>query len=103
MERYGVECEKLTPHEYYAVRQDVDLVAAIRNGSGASVTWRSPFQTKIPRNNTAPVDFFSCAARKNAPTVFILHPLMSPTHIPHTPMASRVNQLAPHPHTLPFH
>src|SRR5437867_8668423 len=33
MERYVAECEKLTPHEYYAVPQDVELVAAIRNGS----------------------------------------------------------------------
>src|SRR5260370_2606946 len=58
MERYVAECEKLTPHEYYAVRQDVDLVAAIRHGSGASVTWRRPIQTKFPPNNSARGDFF---------------------------------------------
>src|SRR5206468_11558251 len=81
MKRYVAECEKLTPHEYYAAPEDVDLVAAIRNGSGAWVTWRSPIQTKFPRNNAARADFFWCAARKNAPTVFMLHALMSATHI----------------------
>ena len=93
MERYVAECEKLTPHEYYAVRQDVDLVAAIRNGSGASVTWRSPIQTKFSRNNAARADFFWCAARKNAPTVFMLHALMSATHIGYRRWAARINEL----------
>src|SRR6266568_2061991 len=93
MERYVAECEKLTPHEYYAVRQDVDLVAAIRHGSGASVTWRSPIQTKFPRNNAARADFFWCAARKNAPTLFMLHALMSATHIGYRRWAARFNEL----------
>src|SRR5437879_8857794 len=93
MERYVAECEKLTPHEYYAVRRDVDLVAAIRNGSGASVTWRSPIQTKFSRNNAARADFFWCAARKNAPTVFMLHALMSATHIGYRRWAARINEL----------
>src|SRR4029077_2139677 len=54
MERYVVECEKLTPHEYYAAPSgscQVDLVAAIQNGNGSSLTWRSPIETKFPRNN----------------------------------------------------
>src|SRR6266853_4915109 len=93
MERYVAECEKLTPHEYYAVRQDVDLVAAIRHGSGASVTWRSPIQTKFPRNNAARADFFWCAARKHAPTLFVLHALMSATHIGYRRWAARFNEL----------
>src|SRR5438874_5129046 len=29
MERYVAECEKLTPHEYYAAREDADLARAI--------------------------------------------------------------------------
>src|SRR5437667_3910970 len=93
MERYVAECEKLTPHEYYAVRQNVDLVAAIRNGSGASVTWRSPIQTKFSRNNAARADFFWCAARKNAPTVFMLHAVMSATHSGSRRWAARINEL----------
>jgi 1-acyl-sn-glycerol-3-phosphate acyltransferase len=96
MERYVVECEKLTPHEYYAAPSGsgrIDLVAAIHNGHGYSVTWRSPIETTFPRNNDARADFFWCAARKNAPTVFMLHALMSATHIGYRRWAARFNEL----------
>jgi 1-acyl-sn-glycerol-3-phosphate acyltransferase len=96
MERYVVECEKLTPHEYYAAPSGscrIDLVAAIHNGNGSSVTWRSPIETTFPRNNNARADFFWCAARKNAPTVFMLHALMSATHIGYRRWAARFNEL----------
>src|SRR5216110_214755 len=69
MDRYVVECEKLTPHEYYAAPKDVDLARAIENGNGATVTWRSPIKTKFSPNNMARVDFFPCARGKTGPTV----------------------------------
>src|SRR5205807_1102989 len=97
MERYVAECEKLTPHEYYAVPKDVELVRAlaarpmnhqssrvanaIRDSRITSVRWRSPIETAFERNNTARIDFFPCARGQNAPTVFMLHALMSATHI----------------------
>jgi 1-acyl-sn-glycerol-3-phosphate acyltransferase len=96
MERYVVECEKLTPHEYYAAPSGscrIDLTAAIQNGNGSSLTWRSPIETKFPRNNAARADFFWSAARKNAPTVFMLHALMSATHIGYRRWAARFNEL----------
>jgi 1-acyl-sn-glycerol-3-phosphate acyltransferase len=94
MERYVAEYEKLTPREYYAAPSSsgrIELASAI--GSGASVTWRSPIETKFPRNNVARADFFWCAARKNAPTVFMLHALMSATHIGYRRWAARFNEL----------
>jgi 1-acyl-sn-glycerol-3-phosphate acyltransferase len=104
MERYVAECEKLTPREYYAAPQDVDLVRqtdglvpwrvrAIENGNGAAITWRSPIETKFPRNNIARADFFACARGKTAPTVFMLHALMSATHIGYRRWAARFNEL----------
>jgi len=66
MERYVVECEKLTPHEFYAARKDLGLVAAIQNGNGPSLTWRSPIETEFPRNNVARADFFPSARGKAA-------------------------------------
>src|SRR6267143_2125711 len=93
MERYVVECEKLTPHEYYAAPDDVDLVRAIENGNGAAITWRSPIETKFPRNNVARADFFPCPRGKTAPTVFMLHALMSATHIGYLRWAARFNEL----------
>jgi 1-acyl-sn-glycerol-3-phosphate acyltransferase len=93
MERYVVECEKLTAHEYYAAQEDVDLARAIKNGNGASITWRSPIETKFERNNAARADFFPCARGKTAPTVFMLHALMSATHIGYRRWAARFNEL----------
>jgi 1-acyl-sn-glycerol-3-phosphate acyltransferase len=101
MERYVVECEKLTPHEYYAAPNDVDpstslrtsLEAAIQNGNGSSLTWRSPIETEFPRNNVARADFFPCGRGKAAPTVIMLHALMSATHIGYRRWAARFNEL----------
>jgi len=93
MERYVAECEKLTPHEYYAAREDVDLARAIENGNGATVTWRSPIKTKFSPNNMARVDFFPCARGKTAPTVIMLHALVSATHIGYRRWAARFNEL----------
>jgi len=93
MDRYVVECEKLTPHEYYAAPKDVGLVAAIQNANGSSLTWRSPIETEFPRNNVARADFFPCGRGKAAPTVFMLHALMSATHIGYRRWAARFNEL----------
>ena len=93
MDRYVVECEKLTPHEYYAAPKDVGLIAAIQNGNGFLLTWRSPIETEFPRNNVARADFFPCGRGKAAPTVFMLHALMSATHIGYRRWAARFNEL----------
>ncbi len=91
MERYVTECEKLTAHDYYAVQHDVDLLSAIRNG--ASVTWRSPIETKFPANNIARADFFLCRRGWRAPMVLMLHALMSASHIGYRRWAARLNEL----------
>jgi 1-acyl-sn-glycerol-3-phosphate acyltransferase len=93
MERYVAECEKLTPREYYAARHDIALATAIRNGNDASITWRSPIETEFPRNNVARADLFPCARGKTAPTVIMLHALMSATHIGYRRWAARFNEL----------
>src|SRR5437762_971975 len=93
MERYVAECEKLTPHEYYATPKDVDLVATIQSGNGSSLTWRSPIETEFPRNNVARADFFPSGRGKAAPTVIMLHALMSATHIGYRRWAAQFNEL----------
>jgi 1-acyl-sn-glycerol-3-phosphate acyltransferase len=96
MERYVTECEKLTPHEYYAAPSGscrIDLPRAIENENGAAITWRSPIQTEFSKNNIARADFFSCARGRTAPTVFMLHALMSATHIGYRRWAARFNEL----------
>jgi len=93
MERYVAECEKVTAHEYYAAPEDVDLVRALRSENATTITWRSPVETKFERNNVARADFFPCARGKAAPTVFMLHALMSATHIGYRRWAARFNEL----------
>src|SRR5256885_2381646 len=90
MKRYVAECEKLTAHEYYAPPEDVDL--PIANADGEPITWRSPIETKFSQNNIARVDFFQCARGRTAPTVIMLHALMSATHIGYRRWAARFNE-----------
>ena len=93
MERYVVDCEKLTPREYYSAPRDVDLEAAIKNENATTISWRSPVQTSFERNNTARADFFPTARGKTAPTMFMLHALMSATHIGYRRWAAHFNEL----------
>lgn len=93
MERYVSECEKLTAREYYSAPEDVDLARAVRDGNPATVTWRSPIETKFGRNNSAHADFFWSSQGKSAPTVIMLHALMSATHIGYRRWATYFNQL----------
>jgi 1-acyl-sn-glycerol-3-phosphate acyltransferase len=91
MERYVVECEKLTPGDYYGVQQNADLASAL--GNGTTVTWQSPIETAFAANNVARADFFPCARGRSAPTVLMLHALMSATHIGYRRWAARFNEL----------
>src|SRR5437667_7241574 len=93
MERYVSACGKLTPHEYYSAPQDLDLAHALENENSASVAWRSPIQTRFERNNVARADFFPCRRGRTAPTVIMLHALMSATHIGYRRWAACFNDL----------
>jgi pimeloyl-ACP methyl ester carboxylesterase len=93
MERYVTQCEKLTPGEYYAAPSDADLARAIATANGSSVVWRSPIQTKFPRNNIARAEFFPSAHPRTAPTVIMLHALMSAADIGYRRWAMRFNEL----------
>ena len=109
MERYVAECEKMTAHDYYATPDDVDLAAFLSNGASsnqkrgsvdgirdsriARATWSSPVQTKFAANNVARADVFLCEQGWTAPTVLMLHALMSATHIGYRRWAARFNEL----------
>ena len=91
MECYVEECEKFTVHDFYAVPPNGGLASAI--GNGITVAWRSPVNTNFPANNIARADFFRCARGWNAPTVLMLHALMSASHIGYRRWAARFNEL----------
>src|SRR5438132_691069 len=91
MERYVTECEKLTAHDFYAVPRNGG--AATEIGNGEMLTWPSPIITKFPANNIARADFFRCTRDWSAPTVLMLHALMSATHIGYRRWAVHFNGL----------
>ena len=93
MERYVAECEKLTAHDFYAAPRDGEIASAIGDAYGATVTWRSPVDSKFPANNIARTDFFPCARGWSAPTVLMLHALMSASHIGYRRWAVHFNEL----------
>jgi len=88
MERYVVTCERLSPQEFYATPQanngngehdSKPTLAATSDSRMTTLNWRSPVETSFSENNAAHVDFFRTEARtwETAPTVFLLHSLMS--------------------------
>jgi hypothetical protein len=93
MERYVAECEKLTPQDFYAARPDNDVASALNGSYGATVTWRSPVETKFVANNTARADFFPSSRGWTAPTVLMLHAFMSARDTGYRRCAEHFNQL----------
>src|SRR6266498_4329410 len=92
MERYVEECERLTADQYYASPHDDNLAEALGNGH-ATITWRSPIETQFPENNIAHADFFPSKRGRSAPTVFILHALMSTSPVGYRRCAAHLNEL----------
>jgi 1-acyl-sn-glycerol-3-phosphate acyltransferase len=92
MERYLEECEQLTADQYYASPQDDNLAEALANDH-ATITWRSPIETQFSANNVARADFFPTKHHQSAPTVFILHALMSASRVGYRRCAERFHHL----------
>ena len=104
MERYLSACEGLSPQEYYVLpqpngsdgRPNSTQIGNGKHGSDmATLSWRSPIKTEFPANNTARADFFRTNALKwtEAPTVFLLHALMSSSPNGHHRWAKKFNEL----------
>jgi 1-acyl-sn-glycerol-3-phosphate acyltransferase len=92
MERYVEECERLTADQYYSSPRDHNLAERLQN-SHQAVTWRSPLESQFPANNVAHADFFPLERGRSAPTVFILHALMSTSCVGYRRCAEQFNKL----------
>jgi len=104
MEQYLTECESFSPHEYYVpprametngVSDSKPAVNGMRDSGMATLSWRSPIETAFPANNTARADLFRTNARSwmGAPTVFLLHALMSSSPTGYYRWAEKFNEL----------
>ena len=93
MERYVAECERLTPQEYYAAPYEPHVAKTLVNGH-ARIAWNSPIRTHFAANNIAHAEFFqSRGGGIRAPTVLLLHALMSTSRAGHRRCAERFNEL----------
>jgi 1-acyl-sn-glycerol-3-phosphate acyltransferase len=93
MVRYVAECERLAPQEYYATPYEPNLAKTLVNGH-ATVAWNSPVRTRFAANNIAHAEFFqSRGGGIRAPTVLLLHALMSTSRAGHRRWAERFNEL----------
>ena len=103
MERYLIKYEQFSPQQYYVFPQahtrngepnSKPTVDSIRESRMATLSWRSPIETAFHANNVARADFFRWNARKwqEAPTVFLLHSLMSSSPAGYHRWAERFNE-----------
>ena len=104
MERYVAKCERLTAQEYYAAPDGIDPFNSASRANGpathviadscvTSLRWSSPIKTQFPVNNVAHADFLPCPKGIGAPTIFLLHALMSTSRVGHHRCATQFNEL----------
>ena len=104
MERYVITYEPLSPREYYSVSEklacngELEFKPALdgkRDPDMAMLSWHSPIETAFTANNVARVDFFRSDAQnwEGAPTVFLLHALMSSSPAGYHRWAKSFNEL----------
>lgn len=91
MEKYLADCERLTIHEYYACPPEADRTQDVAGRS--IISWNSPIKTQYPANDIARVELFPCSRGWSAPTVLMLHALMSATRIGYRRWALHFNRL----------
>src|SRR3954468_24757989 len=77
MTHYVDECDRMTVNEYYAAPPGIGPGDPFRNGS--HLTWPSPIRTAFAANDVARANLFPCSKGWSAPTVLILHSLLSAT------------------------
>lgn len=78
LERYIAHHEPLTRDDYYAVARALEGEAPAPPGGGPPVLrWPTPIPSGYAENDRVHADLFPCAAGWGAPTVLLLHALMS--------------------------
>lgn len=92
MEHYVAKCATLTPAEFYVIPSN-GQIGDMLDDSRHSISWRSPVQTKFPANDVARADLFPCSRGWSAPTVIMLHSLLSASRIGYRRCAGRFNGL----------
>lgn len=85
LERYIEECSALAMEEFYAAPSAEIRVLSNR------LEWQSPIQTGYAENDRVHVNLFECDAGPAAPTIFLLHALMSTSDAGYREWARKFN------------
>jgi pimeloyl-ACP methyl ester carboxylesterase len=102
LEEYLDRCSLLDHRSYYAIPSD-DKVVWRRDGN--ILSWNSPLPGIYPENNIARAKLYPAQNSQGAPTIILLHALMSANDLGYRRIARQFNQkgwnvLFPH---LPYH
>jgi hypothetical protein len=89
LEAYVARCAKLNLSEFYQLPQEQESL----DESQTRIKWQSPVATLYSENNTAHADLFPCEQGWQAPTVIMLHALMSASDTGYRLWAKRFNSL----------
>ena len=106
LEEYLQESEQHDHRSYYATPEDNRTLPAPEwRRKGSCLTWTSPMSDQYPENLTACAHLYDTASPLGAPTIILLHALMSANDFGYRRIAKRFNQegwnvLFPH---LPYH
>ena len=102
LEEYLSSCAEHEPRSYYSLPEHDSTVW---RHDGNILSWNSPLKTTYPENNTARSHLFDIKEPAGAPTIILLHALMSANDFGYRRIAARFNRrgwnvLFPH---LPHH
>ncbi len=92
MAQYVESSAKFSPAQFYDPSHS-RARPELSDEYGANVSWQSPLQTTHPKNDTARVTYFPTAKGWTAPTVLMLHALMSAADRGYRRWAARFNAL----------
>ena len=104
LEEYLDDCATLDHRSYYALPGDKGNEPRWRR-DGNILTWNSPLPGVYPENNIARAKLYPAQNSQGAPTIILLHALMSANDFGYHKIATRFNEkgwnvLFPH---LPYH
>ena len=106
LEKYLSECEEHDYRSYYATPEENRSLREVDwRRDGNHLFWNSPLQGPHRENNTARTLLFDTSEPSGAPTIILLHALMSANDFGYRRIAARFNKrgwnvLFPH---LPYH
>ena len=87
LDLYFSACEPISRDQFYQVQRMPDAERV-----GDYLEWRSPVQTEFPENQTARARIFLSEKGFRAPTVILLHALMSANDLGYRRIAAQLNR-----------